>query len=57
MAGDPRDRTSPGDAAPEGMAGAGEDVCRRCQGAGQVAEGASPDSGGTGLVAAAIGGA
>jgi heme-degrading monooxygenase HmoA len=40
-----------------GTPGAGENICRRCGGKGQVEGGACPDCGGTGKVVTPIGGA
>ena len=48
---------SPGDEAAAGTPGAGEDVCRRCQGTGKLENGSTcPDCGGTGKVIEGIGG-
>lgn len=48
---------NPGDDAPPGTPGTGEDVCPRCRGSGTV-EGnqACPDCGGTGKINEGIGG-
>lgn len=46
----------PGDDAPEGTPGTGENVCPRCNGSGRVAERDCPDCGGTGVVQKGIGG-
>ena len=48
---------SPGDEAPAGTAGTGEDVCPNCGGSGRAASGACPMCGGTGKVTVGIGGA
>lgn len=47
----------PGDEAPAGTPGAGEDVCPHCGGSGRHADGAEcPECGGTGRVIRAVGG-
>lgn len=49
---------APGDEAPPGTPGTGEDVCPQCGGTGQVAEsGRCPNCQGTGKVTVGIGGA
>ena len=48
---------NPGDVAPAGTQGTGEDVCRECHGTGKAGNGPCPDCGGTGKVIKAIGGA
>lgn len=48
---------SPGDEAPPGTPGTGEDVCPQCGGSGRVADGACPQCQGTGKVTRGIGGA
>jgi DnaJ-class molecular chaperone len=48
---------SPGDEAPAGTPGTGEDVCPNCGGSGRAASGACPMCGGTGKVIVGIGGA
>jgi DnaJ-class molecular chaperone len=48
---------SPGDEAPAGTPGTGEDVCPNCGGSGRAAGGACPICGGTGKVTVSIGGA
>jgi hypothetical protein len=48
---------NPGDEAPAGTPGTGENVCPNCGGSGRAASGACPVCGGTGRVTAAIGGA
>lgn len=48
---------NPGDQAPPGTPGTGEDVCPRCGGSGQFSGSACPDCGGSGRVIVGIGGA
>jgi DnaJ-class molecular chaperone len=49
--------TSPGDEAPAGAPGTGEDVCPTCKGSGKTINGAAcPICGGTGKVIEGIGG-
>jgi hypothetical protein len=48
---------NPGDQAPAGTPGTGEDVCPKCGGSGQLGASACPDCGGTGKVNVGIGGA
>jgi hypothetical protein len=48
---------NPGDEAPEGTPGTGEDLCPRCGGSGRIDAGPCPDCGGTGKVNVGIGGA
>ena len=48
---------NPGDDAPPGTPGTGEDVCPACHGTGRVEGGPCPDCGGTGKVIAGVGGA
>ncbi len=48
---------NPGDEAPPGTPGTGEDVCRTCGGSGRLREGPCADCGGTGRVTRGIGGA
>lgn len=49
---------SPGDEAPPGTPGTGEDMCRRCSGSGQLENGQKCDEcAGTGWVTVGIGGA
>lgn len=48
---------NPGDQAPPGTPGTGEDVCPRCGGSGQLGASACPDCGGSGKVNVGIGGA
>jgi DnaJ-class molecular chaperone len=49
--------TSPGDEAPVGTPGTGENVCPRCGGTGRLGASACPECGGTGKVNVGIGGA
>lgn len=48
---------NPGDVAPPGTPGTGEDICPRCSGTGKVDGGSCETCGGTGKVIAGIGGA
>ena len=49
---------SPGDEAPAGTPGTGEDICPRCNGRGKTARGdACPEGGGPGRMVRGIGGA
>jgi hypothetical protein len=48
---------NPGDQAPPGTPGTGEDVCPRCGGSGRQGANACPDCGGSGKVNVGIGGA
>jgi hypothetical protein len=48
---------APGDQAPPGTPGTGEDVCPQCGGSGRVASGNCPNCLGTGKVTVGIGGA
>jgi hypothetical protein len=48
---------NPGDEAPAGTPGTGENVCRRCGGSGRLDNRECPDCGGTGRVIEGIGGA
>ena len=47
----------PGDEAPAGTPGTGENVCRKCGGSGKVGSASCSDCGGTGKVTSGIGGA
>jgi DnaJ-class molecular chaperone len=47
----------PGDEAPAGTTGTGENVCPRCGGSGKLGASACPDCEGTGKVTVGIGGA
>jgi hypothetical protein len=51
------DRAKPGDAAPPGTTGTGENLCRQCNGSGRIESGPCPDCAGTGKVTEPIGGA
>jgi DnaJ-class molecular chaperone len=42
---------------PPGTVGSGENLCRKCEGTGQLESGECPDCGGTGVVNTPIGGA
>ncbi|HVY56677.1 MAG TPA: hypothetical protein VHA77_02385 [Xanthobacteraceae bacterium] len=53
----PAQMLNPGDEAPPGTIGTGEDVCPRCHGRGVADGGRCPDCGGTGKIIRAIGGA
>lgn len=48
---------NPGDEAPEGTPGTGEDICRECGGSGQVGDAACPSCKGSGKVTVGVGGA
>ena len=48
---------APGDEAPPGTPGTGENICPSCGGSGKLAAGTCPECGGTGKVTAGIGGA
>jgi RecJ-like exonuclease len=48
---------APGDEAPPGTPGTGEDVCPRCGGSGRLEANSCPECGGTGRVIRGIGGA
>ncbi len=48
---------APGDEAPAGTPGTGEDLCRTCGGDGQLNGGPCPDCDGTGRITVGIGGA
>lgn len=48
---------APGDEAPPGTPGTGEDICRTCGGTGQLNGGPCPECEGTGKVVRGIGGA
>jgi hypothetical protein len=53
---DPREPTKPGDDAPEGTPGTGEDICPACSGNGEVDGAECPRCLGTGIVQEGIGG-
>ncbi len=48
---------NPGDQAPAGVEGVGENICRECQGSGRRNDVPCPACGGTGRVIEGIGGA
>lgn len=48
---------APGDEAPPGTPGTGEDLCPRCGGDGEADGGECPECGGTGRVVRGVGGA
>jgi hypothetical protein len=48
---------NPGDEAPPGTPGTGENICPECSGSGKVDQGTCPNCGGTGKVIEGIGGA
>jgi hypothetical protein len=50
-------KLNPGDQAEPDTAGAGENICRECQGTGRIGEKECPSCGGTGIVIEEIGGA
>lgn len=52
----PREKPRPGDEAPAGAPGTGEDVCPACGGSGRAGGAACPTCGGTGRVTEGIGG-
>jgi hypothetical protein len=48
---------NPGDDAPPGTPGTGEDICQECHGSGRIANGTPcPNCGGTGRIVEGIGG-
>ena len=47
---------NPGDDAPPGTPGTGENVCPECQGSGKVSAGECPNCGGSGIVIEGIAG-
>jgi DnaJ-class molecular chaperone len=49
-------QTNPGDEAPPGTVGTGEDICRHCGGSGRHDGKPCPECGGTGKVVEGIGG-
>lgn len=60
MAQQPQDhptRLNPGDEAPAGVPGTGENLCRECGGSGRIGNRPCPECGGTGKVIEGIGGA
>ena len=52
-----RDPAHPGDEAPPGTAGTGEDVCPECHGTGRLDGSECVNCGGTGVVVEGVGGA
>ena len=48
---------NPGDEAPEGTPGTGEDICRECGGSGRAGNAACPSCQGSGTVIVGVGGA
>jgi hypothetical protein len=46
----------PGDEAPPGTPGTGENICRACKGSGEINQKPCPDCGGTGKVVEGISG-
>jgi len=52
-----REQLRPGDEAPPGAPGSGEDVCPSCGGSGRKGGAACPTCGGTGRITEGIGGA
>ena len=50
-------KMNPGDQAPPGTPGTGEDVCPRCKGTGRLGSDACPNCGGSGKIVEGIGGA
>ena len=57
MSGDPTSEMAPGDEAPAGTPGAGENLCPACGGSGQLDGAACQTCGGTGKVIEEVGGA
>ena len=57
QAGGPQAAMAPGDEAPAGTPGTGEDVCPQCGGTGRLGATACPNCQGTGKVIVGIGGA
>ena len=53
----PRPRLAPGDEAPPGTPGTGEDICPECNGSGKKGGGSCPNCAGTGRITRGIGGA
>ena len=50
------DHLNPGDDAPPGTPGTGENVCPKCQGSGKLGSDACPNCGGTGIIIEGIAG-
>ncbi len=57
MSGDPTGQMAPGDEAPPGTPGAGENICPACGGSGKLEGAACETCGGTGKVIEEVGGA
>jgi len=53
----PAGAMNPGDEAPEGTPGSGENICRECGGSGRVGDAACPSCQGSGKVTVGVGGA
>ena len=53
----PANTMNPGDEAPPGTPGTGENVCPHCHGTGRIGSKSCPDCGGTGKITTGIGGA
>jgi DnaJ-class molecular chaperone len=53
----PAQSVNPGDEAPRGTPGTGEDICPECRGSGRIGGSECPNCGGTGKVTTGIGGA
>ena len=53
----PAQKLNPGDEAPPGTPGTGEDMCPQCHGKGRMDGSACPRCGGTGRIVEGIGGA
>lgn len=53
----PDEKLNPGDEAPPGTEGTGEDVCPKCGGSGRIDDQECPHCGGTGKIIRGIGGA
>jgi DnaJ-class molecular chaperone len=51
------DGTAPGDEAPPGTPGTGENLCRACNGSGKQGQGPCPECEGSGKIIEGIGGA
>jgi len=49
-------RINPGDDAPPGTPGTGENACPKCQGKGRIENSECPDCGGTGIVIKGVAG-
>jgi hypothetical protein len=52
-----KSRMHPGDEAPPGTPGTGENICPACKGSGKIGQKACPDCAGTGKIIEGIGGA